>query len=317
MLRKLRISFPSLLRLKPCWEIVHDRLTVDFYSGFEGASCYRQDFAFFRNLQHISLRNFFDDPNRSRQQTVQLLRHSPNLHRLELGLSAEAVVRQLEREGSFGVFVHFFDRLCDEYAESGGQPLRLTYLGLFDAMWVWKPESWRKKPADLAFLQEVRLNTETIEDYITDNLVDLFDSEALSGYAVLVETDRASKYGPAYLVGARELEMRWPRTLMQLEEMSLVLGGTWGNQKLLAVTTRHSLQGLVVNMNGPDPRRSLDFLLAPLQNMHRLARLWIVSANMYKDLPLLTKAAQKGGCRVSCLALHRDRVALLGGNWQN
>ena len=86
---------------------------------------WRHDLSSFRDLRCLTLSEIGDELLAWRAQIVQILVASPALTALDLSISSMAIYRNHDRD----IYdPRFFDRLCDDYAEAGGMPLKLRSL---------------------------------------------------------------------------------------------------------------------------------------------------------------------------------------------
>lgn len=90
----------------------------------------KPDLTLFSNLEELSLENLYEELPWWRSQIVQILKNSPGLNDLRLSLSSETMAHYFQDDED-EMYRGFFDRLCDEYHETGAPPLRLQslYLG--------------------------------------------------------------------------------------------------------------------------------------------------------------------------------------------
>ncbi|KAK4198401.1 hypothetical protein QBC40DRAFT_331534 [Triangularia verruculosa] len=282
------------------------------------------EFYFFRNLQHLSLRGCFDCLEFSRKELVKLLLHCPNLGEFEIGLFSHAIAHDIRwtYDPEFAVedfdmcdhrfenFVRFFDRLCDEYAEAGGQPLRLRTLGLYESMWVWKPDSL-KKLTDLTYLEEARLNTETINGYVDRWISDLRIWRLLiDGYSRLqrleLNFDIFSPTNcpklrhfivPRYHESFHRFLCTFPEEIALSGKLSVLIEA---EPNAVEEWDQHGSARLV-GADDPRPTDALD-LLPPPQSPFQLARMsWATQHGYLRDL-----AASNGHC-LQGLVVHLDR----------
>jgi hypothetical protein len=116
---------------------------------------YRHDLSVFKNLQYLSLTHLNDDLHQWGHQIVEILLNSPTLKGLDISISAIGLYRH--RSGNIffqDEYEHFFDDLCDDYKEAGGQPLHLRSLRCGQAIY---PTSrwWLAKLTDPEYLEEI------------------------------------------------------------------------------------------------------------------------------------------------------------------
>ncbi|KAJ4287064.1 hypothetical protein N0V88_007833 [Collariella sp. IMI 366227] len=90
----------------------------------------KPDLTLFSKFEELSLENLYEELPWWRSQIVQILKKSPGLNALRLSLSSETMARYFQDDED-EKYRWFFDRLCDEYHETGAPPLRLRslYLG--------------------------------------------------------------------------------------------------------------------------------------------------------------------------------------------
>lgn len=132
----------------------------------ENRRLYRaQDFSSFHDLEELTIHNMFGDLPVWRSLLVTVLRQSPRLRKLGLSIAVDSVARA-SNHGRTDDFEDFFDRLCDEYADSGGSPLSLKVLECGTAVFPTGEESLQNL-VGLSSLEEVHIeNTDVGGDSV-------------------------------------------------------------------------------------------------------------------------------------------------------
>ncbi len=111
------------------------------------------DLSSFRGLRSLTLSEIGDELLAWRAQIVQVLAASPELRALDLSISGLAIY-QVRGQDIYDP--QFFDRMCDEYAEAGGMPLKLRSLRCGNAIYPMSHSSLAKL-VSLECLQEVAI----------------------------------------------------------------------------------------------------------------------------------------------------------------
>lgn len=127
----------------------------------------------FKNLQHLSVTHVNNDLLEWKAHIVQILRNSPTLQGLDISISC-TVIYDYGYTDSPDTCKWFFDRMCDDYAAAGGQPLRLRYLGCGQGTWP-SSHSSLVKLTDLEYLEDI--------DVHNSNMAWLGTATYLYGYA--------------------------------------------------------------------------------------------------------------------------------------
>lgn len=132
----------------------------------------RPDLTVFSGLEELVLHGLYGDLQWWRAQIVQVLKISPGLRKLELSLSARRIALY-ESTGQREKFDDFFDKLCDEYKETGAEPLQLQTLKLGTAMYPWKLASIMKL-IDPYYLQDIFIQNKGV--YQDLDIILMYDS---------------------------------------------------------------------------------------------------------------------------------------------
>jgi hypothetical protein len=122
----------------------------------------KQDLTVLKDLQHLTLEYLYDDLSGWMSQLLQILKRSPGLQTLSLGLATETIVRVGDEEQGH-LYFDFFGRLCEGYAEAGGSPLPLRTLRCGTALYPMDSGSLTKL-TDLAYLEEIYIENQGIYD---------------------------------------------------------------------------------------------------------------------------------------------------------
>jgi hypothetical protein len=155
-LRSLEIHYCGLSPWPWCRSYEHNDTIVPLYCGaVEGG----YDLSIFRNLETLALTELCGDLIKWRQRITTILLNSPNLKRLHLSLSQRIVLRAHQTlPYSPELFLQFWNLLCANYAEQGGQPLALRSLICGECIFPTNHELLAKL-VDRRWLEEVRIET--------------------------------------------------------------------------------------------------------------------------------------------------------------
>ncbi|KAK3337621.1 hypothetical protein B0T19DRAFT_413191 [Cercophora scortea] len=128
---------------------------------YENRLLYRlQDLSQFRHLHHLTLENLYDDLGSWNLQITKLLANSPNLQTLALSISPSYPCRPdyFIQERAID-YIGFFNRLCENYANTASPPLRLSRLSFSLGI---SPESVTDllQLTDLAYLNNVHIHND-------------------------------------------------------------------------------------------------------------------------------------------------------------
>jgi hypothetical protein len=174
----------------------------------------------FSGLQELTLDNLYEELPWWRSQIVEVLKNSPSLQKLKLSLATETLFRYADLGERFD-FEDFFDRLCDEYAETGAAPLRLLSLHLGTAVYPYKADS-PKKLTDLRFLEEVHIENCGVW-HRGAMVIDMYNDEEDSGIAF-------GAFGPAHCPNLRRLSLA--EYQRDVHEFVAIIGDTSFTRKL-------------------------------------------------------------------------------------
>ncbi|KAK4196864.1 hypothetical protein QBC40DRAFT_208442 [Triangularia verruculosa] len=109
------------------WVSCPDLRAFRVWDASQSLSRYRPDLFVFCNLRYLAIEELFGDLCWWRKQLVQILLHSSrDLRGLELSISEETV--HLYQDKRAPDHANFFDRLCQDYIQSGGDPLPIKTL---------------------------------------------------------------------------------------------------------------------------------------------------------------------------------------------
>jgi hypothetical protein len=122
----------------------------------------KQDLTQFQDLRDLELENIFDDLASWKSQLIQILKWSPGLQTLGLGLASETIVRVGDQEQG-DLYFNFFERLFEAYAGDGGPPLSLATLPCGTALFPMEAESLVKL-TNLSCLEEVYIEDQGVYD---------------------------------------------------------------------------------------------------------------------------------------------------------
>ncbi|KAK3991430.1 hypothetical protein QBC44DRAFT_367881 [Cladorrhinum sp. PSN332] len=123
----------------------------------------------FRNLQYLTLDSMDHQIDGWMRAIVRILSVSPQLRGLALSIAASALVWCLDN-GKQEQCTRFLDKLCDSYAEAGGQPLKLKTLLCGQAVIPRSHESLVKL-SDLEYLQELHIENKDVESKVYGDIV--------------------------------------------------------------------------------------------------------------------------------------------------
>jgi len=138
----------------------------------------QQDFPEFTNLRDLSLRNLYGDILTWTEQIVKVMRNSPQLRILGLGLSRAIIIRMVHnwpQEWNKAMHWHFFTQICDGFAGTGALPLSLKSLRCGRGFWPSYGDSVGKL-TDYVSLEEVSIHNCGFSDWAPDYLA-LYDND--------------------------------------------------------------------------------------------------------------------------------------------
>ncbi|KAL2020430.1 hypothetical protein VTK56DRAFT_8396 [Thermocarpiscus australiensis] len=188
-IKSLRVRFPSDMERSildseyPPWQMESPELHV------------RPEISIFTGLEELTLHNLYNDLPWWRSQIVQVLRNSPGLRKLHLCISYATIEMKYEQDQP-EAYLNFFDRLCDEYGETGSAPLHLRSLRCGRAIYPYELSSLQKL-TDLVYLEEVQITNEGVTLVDTDfDVMELYASGERSGIAF-------EAFGPAHAPNLR------------------------------------------------------------------------------------------------------------------
>ncbi|KAH8900673.1 hypothetical protein GQ53DRAFT_835616 [Thozetella sp. PMI_491] len=123
----------------------------------------KQDVSNFSNLEELTITNIYGDLNIWRRQLVHLLKSSPNLRHLHLGLSYNVVERHCH-DGLHELFTDFFDEICNDFTQSGCSPLKLRSLGC-GTCFLPQSVTALHKLTEMEYLEELYIRNENISTH--------------------------------------------------------------------------------------------------------------------------------------------------------
>lgn len=163
----------------------------------------KPDLTVFTGLEELSLDGLYEELPWWKSQIVQVLKNSPGLRRLELSLSADTLERYdnwKERKK----FTNFFDELCEEYGETGSEPLSIQSLKLGSAVFPYEASSIEKL-TNLRELEELHIQNGRV------SVNGDFDPEAPAVIELYIEDEDEESgicfdiFGPAHCPNLRRL----------------------------------------------------------------------------------------------------------------